>query len=136
MQNLPAGINHAFGRSPLWVGLYSTHGTVVNGVIRAGTGPNAQYRKEIWAVGPQLRGVVTIRGWNLASGKPVRFGHSLQTAQLILRLHPARDASMRASASGHLLFYGDYVFFPTSGCYVLVGRWNHGTEFYPFAVGR
>jgi hypothetical protein len=33
-------------------------------------------------------------------------------------------------------FFGDYLIFLASGCYVLVARWKQGAELYPFAVGR
>ncbi len=131
MQRLAGAFHHAFGRAPLWV-----NPSTVDGILHTRTRPRAPYQKAVSAAGPALTDVITVRGWNLASGKAVMFGDSPQTAGPVLRLDPMSDAYRRDKNARRFLFYCGYLFFPSSGSYVLVGRWKHRAELYPFLVGR
>jgi hypothetical protein len=133
IEHINRGINHAFGTSPLWIGPFSVNDREQ---IHLGNGQNAQYEKAIWQVGPQLNKIITIRGWNLATGKPVKVARYQETPRPVRRINPREDAYMRDKNPRRLLFYGGYLIFPSSGCYVLVARWRNDAELYPFAVGR
>jgi hypothetical protein len=57
-------------------------------------------------------------------------------AALHTGLRPLANQYPDIVATSNGAMFAAYLFFPSSGCYVLVARWRNGAELYPFAVGR
>ena len=81
--------------------------------------------------------VITLRGWNLGTGRPIvwQSEHNGVTARNVL--DPARSAVQPESASHGWAEAGlAATLFPSAGCYVFFAQWRDGALLIPVAAGR
>jgi hypothetical protein len=89
--------------------------------------------KILWALAPGTTDTVTLRGWNLSTGKRVVFGLSNVSGNgKVVVLDPRAGGSNPDGWGG---FPSDESF-PSAGCYVLFAQWSTGSWIVPFAFGR
>jgi hypothetical protein len=89
--------------------------------------------KILWALVPGTTDTVTLRGWNLATGRRVVFGlPDVSGHGKVGMLDPRAGGSNPDGWGG---FPSDE-YFPSAGCYVLFAQWRTGSWIVPFAFGR
>ena len=124
------------GPSPLWAVLWEPSAQLH---IRASDKyPRGYGHKLMWVIDPTgpAKGL-TVRGWNLSTGKKVWFDLENTTgangeAGTPVHLDRARGTE---EGTGWTQFPGA-VYFPSSGCYVFFARWSRGGWLLPVSVGK
>jgi len=92
--------------------------------------------KVLWLLDPTATSPVTLRGWNLETGKRIWFIMTDRAAST----HPVLDPKMPPVGSASTpAGWGNFptdVIVPSAGCHVLFAQWTKGSWIVPFAAGR
>jgi hypothetical protein len=86
--------------------------------------------KILWAMAPGTTDVVTLHGWNLATGARVLF--DLKGVEKVGQLDPRLGGSGMDGWGG----FPSEEYLPSAGCYVLFAQWRTGAWMIAFAFGR
>jgi hypothetical protein len=114
------------GGSPVWAGSPYLHAVVHSG----------GEMKVLWLLEPGTKDPVTLRGWNLRTGRAIRFVVPSLRINWATRakLDPSKVTSFSAP-DGWEDFPSDLVL-SGAGCYVVFAQWKQASWLVPFAVGR
>lgn len=90
-------------------------------------------QKVFWQLMHGTPDPVTLRGWNVRTGRPIWFGHPLPVAHPQPMAPPPVIAWPVGVVRPHRA--PTLIFVPAAGCYLLEARWSTGSWILPFAAG-
>ena len=124
------------GGAPVWA-VFGGQSAVLPGEPHSTVSPphtrDGWQMKILWALAPATTDTVTLRGWNLSTGKRVVFGLSDVAGNGTVGMLDPRSGGGNPDGWGG--FPSDE-YFPSAGCYVLFAQWRTGSWIVPFAFGR
>jgi hypothetical protein len=125
-----------FGQRPAWGGFYAEFNPRTR-TFRALDAPRTSLGwriKVLWIVDPDQADPVTIRGRARSTGQPMWFEIA---EQYVPSMAPALDVAHPENVSQHGSFkeFPSYMYFPSSGCYLLEAEWPGGRWELGFGFG-
>lgn len=124
-----------YGARPVWAGFYAE----VDSSGRAFHAPDAPRTdlgwriKVLWIMDPKGSSPVSLAGRNTTSSEPIWFEVAESQATTAAMLDPADPENI---GDGGWREFPSYLYFPSSGCYVLEGTWASGSWQLAFGFGR
>jgi hypothetical protein len=104
--------------------------------------PHTRYgwpEKTLWAMTPGTTDIVTLHGWNLATGKRVLFnfkGVADDNTPLEIKKVGKLDPRFGGTGADGWASFISEEYFPSAGCYVFFAQWRTGSWVVPVAYGR
>lgn len=109
---------------------------IANRRLALGFGYRTRYgypQKIFWQLMDGFHGPVTLRGWNVRTGRRIWFGRPIPGPQLPAGVPPPVIAWPSGIARSHRA--PSLTFVPSAGCYILQATWKSGSWRVPFTAG-